>query len=184
MVPRNTTATYNAVPTSTADMAFSCFSVPSSRLGAWAWQHHLPAACCLSRARPCCGQAQSAHEYSLVWYVSVYKVRKSRIRRTNIICNDLSIHQAYTYRSLERVRKCKACADRQTDRRLTDRRLTDRWQTDDWQTDDWRTDDRQTTDRQMTDRRLTDRWQSPKQRLSFINWEWGVFSEISDGEKQ
>ena len=29
-------------------------------------------------------------EYCLVvWYVSVYKVRKSRIRRTNITCNDL-----------------------------------------------------------------------------------------------
>ena len=25
----------------------------------------------------------------VVWYVSVYKVREGRIRRTNIICNDL-----------------------------------------------------------------------------------------------
>ena len=47
----------------------------------------------------------------VVWYVSVYKVRKNRICRTNIICNDLM------YRSLERVRKNKACGqtDTQTD---------------------------------------------------------------------
>ena len=39
----------------------------------------------------------------VVWYASVYKVRRSRIYRTTIICNDL------IYRLLERVRKLKAC---------------------------------------------------------------------------
>ena len=50
--------------------------------------------------------------FLVVWYVSVYKVRKGRIRRTNIICNGL------IYRPLETVRKCKPCGqtDRQTDR--------------------------------------------------------------------
>ena len=47
----------------------------------------------------------------MVWYVSVYKVRESRIRRTNIICDDL------IYRPFERVRKFSASGqtDRQTD---------------------------------------------------------------------
>ena len=47
----------------------------------------------------------------VVWYVSVYKVRKGRICLTNIICNDL------IYRPLESVRKYKLCGqtDRQTD---------------------------------------------------------------------
>ena len=47
----------------------------------------------------------------MVWYVSVYEVRKGRIRRTNSTCNELM------YRPLESVRKCKPCgqADRQTD---------------------------------------------------------------------
>ena len=47
----------------------------------------------------------------VVWYVSVYKVCKSRIRRTNIVCNDL------TNRPSERVRKYKVCGqtNRQTD---------------------------------------------------------------------
>ena len=59
-----------------------------------------------------CGMVCGMAKYCLVvWYVSVYKVRKSRIRRTNIICNGL------IYRSLKRVRKHKACGqtDRQTD---------------------------------------------------------------------
>ena len=38
----------------------------------------------------------------VVWYVSVYKVR-GRIRRTNIICNDL------IYRPMEIVREYKPC---------------------------------------------------------------------------
>ena len=50
----------------------------------------------------------------VVWSVSVYKVRKGRIRRTNIICNEL------IYRPLESVRKYKPCrlTDRQTDRQI------------------------------------------------------------------
>ena len=50
----------------------------------------------------------------VVWYVSVYKVHKGRIRRTNIICNEL-IH-----RPLKSVRKYKPCGqtDRQTDRQI------------------------------------------------------------------
>ena len=48
----------------------------------------------------------------VVWYVSVYRARRSRMHRTRIICNDL-IH-----RSLERIRKkYKVCGhtNRQTD---------------------------------------------------------------------
>ena len=45
-----------------------------------------------------------------VWYVSVYKESKSRIRHTDIICNDL------IYRLLERVFENIRYADRQTDR--------------------------------------------------------------------
>ena len=51
----------------------------------------------------------------VVWYVSVYKVRKGPIRRTNIICNEL------IYRQLENVRKFMPCGqqtDRQTDRQV------------------------------------------------------------------
>ena len=48
----------------------------------------------------------------VVWYVSVYKARKGRISRTNIICNEL------IYRPLENVRKHEPCGqtDRQTDK--------------------------------------------------------------------
>ena len=45
----------------------------------------------------------------VVWFVSVNKVRNSRIRLTNIICNDL------TYRTSGRVRNYEACG-RRTDR--------------------------------------------------------------------
>ena len=50
----------------------------------------------------------------VVWYVSVCKVCRSRIRRTNIICYDL------IYRSLEHVRKYVECGqpDRQTDEHI------------------------------------------------------------------
>ena len=45
----------------------------------------------------------------VVWYVSVYKVRKSRIRRTNIICEDLIC------RSLERTHMSSNIYGIQTD---------------------------------------------------------------------
>ena len=51
----------------------------------------------------------------MVWYVSVYKVRQSRIGRTSIICNDLICQP------LESVLKYKPCGqtDRQTDRQTS-----------------------------------------------------------------
>ena len=50
--------------------------------------------------------------YLMVRNVSVYKVLKSRIRRTNIICDDL------IYRSLEKKRHAHRKIDRQTDFRI------------------------------------------------------------------
>ena len=77
----------------------------------------------------------------VVLYVSLVKVRKGRIRRTSIICNDL------IYRPLQGVRKYKPCG--QTDRR-TDKQTDIRT---DKQTD--RRTDKQTDRRKdkQTDRR-------------------------------
>ena len=57
----------------------------------------------------------------VVWYVSGYKVCKSRIRRTNIMCNELLIIYQVSiigtnYLVVELVRKYKGCG--QTDRQI------------------------------------------------------------------
>ena len=57
----------------------------------------------------------------MVWYGSVYKVRKGRIRRTNIICDELSAigkcSNIYALRTdRQRDRQGKRETDRQTDR--------------------------------------------------------------------
>ena len=55
----------------------------------------------------------------MVWYVSVYKARKGRIRRTNIICNELIGHWK-VFKNISLAEE----TDRQTDLHLPNQRLS------------------------------------------------------------